>query len=283
MLRKRRAAGYKAKQALLARIEDFERKGLFNKDVEDDPPARTLRPEDVDYLCAKPGSRLLTLVASAVVRAAQPFILHRYGVEFTGLENAVGIEGGAVVTCNHRSKLDSVFVRAAMEKASARRRLFKIVAEVNFSIPGMAGFLLRHWDTLPLSSNFGTMRSLMRAVDELLRRGEYILVFPEQSMWWNYRKTRPFMRGAFHFAAACGVPILPCFITAEDTNKMDENGFPLQKTTVHVMPPIYPDPDRSLRDNEQWMLAMNEQLCREKQNEVYGDFGLLEAHSPRPR
>jgi len=253
------------KLALLTRIKDCEREGQFNRDVENDPPARTLKPDDVDFLNVKWKSRLCTLAASTIAKAAQPFILRQYRVEFEGLENARSVSGGAVVTCNHRGKLDSVFIRAAMDKARIRRRLYKIVAEVNFSIPGMAGFLLRHWETLPLSSSFGTMKKLMCAVEELLRDGNLILVFPEKAMWWNYRKIRPFMRGAFHFAAANNVPVLPCLITAEDTDRMDENDFPLQKITVHVMPAIIPDPAKSKRDNEQWMLALNERVCREKQ------------------
>jgi 1-acyl-sn-glycerol-3-phosphate acyltransferase len=270
MTRARRAANHEKKLALLARIKDCEQDGTFNRDVEDDPPARALKPKDVDFLNSKLKSKLCTLAASLIASAAQPFILRHHRVQFEGLESARSIRGGAIVTCNHRGKLDSVFVRAALRKARVCRRLYKIVAEVNFSIPGMAGFLLRHWDTLPLSSSFDTMKNLMRAVEELLRDGNVVLVFPEKAMWWNYRKSRPFMRGAFHFAATNNVPVLPCFITAEDTARMDANDFPLQKVTVHVMSPIIPDPAKSDRENEQWMLAVNEQLCREKQMDVYG-------------
>ena len=113
------------------------------------------------------------------------------------------------------------------------------------------------------------MKMMMHAVEALLRDGNLVLVFPEKAMWWNYRKIRPFMRGAFHFAVANKVPVIPCLITTEDTDRMDENDFSLQKVTVHVMPPIVPDPARSDRDNEQWMLAMNERLCREKQLDFY--------------
>jgi 1-acyl-sn-glycerol-3-phosphate acyltransferase len=272
MTRTRRAANHEEKLALLARIEEREREGQFNRDVEDDPPVRPLKPEEVDFLNDRLGSKLCTLVASAIARVAQPIILRHFRVEFEGLENAQSADGGAIVTCNHQSKLDSVFVRAALERARACRRLYKIVGEVNFSIPGIIGFLLRHWDTLPLSSSFGAMKELLNAVEELLRRGNMILMFPEQSMWWNYRKTRPFKRGAFHFAVAYDVPILPCFITSRDTGKMDGNEFPLQRITVHVMPPIYPDPEKSAKDNEQWMLALNERLCRERQQDFYGDL-----------
>ena len=44
---------------------------------------------------------------------------------------------------------------------------------------------------LPLSSNKRTMVEFMKAVDTILQRGDYILIYPEQSMWWNYKKPKP--------------------------------------------------------------------------------------------
>ena len=38
--------------------------------------------------------------------------------------------------------------------------------------------------------------------------GEKVLVYPEQSMWWNYRKPRPLKSGAFKFAIS-SIVILP--------------------------------------------------------------------------
>ena len=38
---------------IVKRIEEYERDGLFDKDVEDDPPSKELTPDKVDYLCKK--------------------------------------------------------------------------------------------------------------------------------------------------------------------------------------------------------------------------------------
>ena len=35
---------------VLARIEEYEKKGWFTKDVENDPPTIPLKPEEVDFL-----------------------------------------------------------------------------------------------------------------------------------------------------------------------------------------------------------------------------------------
>ena len=48
-----------------------------------------------------------------------------------------------------------------------------------------------------------------------------ILIYPEQSMWYNYRKPKPLKVGAFSFAVKNNVPVLPIFITCEDTENFD--------------------------------------------------------------
>ena len=41
-----------------------------------------------------------------------------------------------------------------------------------------------------------TMKKFFKAVSTILGRGEKILIYPEQAMWWNYRKPRPMKDGA---------------------------------------------------------------------------------------
>ena len=50
----------KERREVLERIDEHERKGWFEKDVENDPPAPELRPEDVDYLGKKLSSKIKT-------------------------------------------------------------------------------------------------------------------------------------------------------------------------------------------------------------------------------
>ena len=41
------------RRQILQRIEAYEKAGRFDEDVEDDPPAKELLPNEVDYLCKK--------------------------------------------------------------------------------------------------------------------------------------------------------------------------------------------------------------------------------------
>ena len=117
-----------------------------------------------------------------------------------------------------------------------------MIREGNYtSFPGFYGFLMRNCNTLPLSSNHRTMRKFLEATESLLRDGHLILVYPEQSMWWNYRKPKPLKDGAFILAARADLPVLPCFITMRDGDRIGPDGFPVQEYTVHIAPPLYPD------------------------------------------
>ena len=115
------------------------------------------------------------------------------------------------------------------------------------------------------------MKELLKSIKTLLDRGEKIMIYPEQAMWWNYRKPRPLKPGAFKFAAKNNVPVLPVFITMNDTEFIDEDGFPVQEYTVHYLPPIYPDKNLSLQENERAMCEKNYQLWVETYEKFYSE------------
>jgi 1-acyl-sn-glycerol-3-phosphate acyltransferase len=100
---------------------------------------------------------------------------------------------------------------------------------------------MRNCNTLPLSSNPKTMRKFIDGVRTHLDEGDLVLIYPEQSMWWNYRKPKPLKEGAYYFALKSNVPVLPMFITMQDSCIVGEDGFPVQEYTIHVLPAIYPD------------------------------------------
>ena len=104
--------------------------------------------------------------------------------------------------------------------------MYRVIREGNYTgFPGFYGVLMRHCNTLPLSSNFKTMEKFIAAVDRVLEKNQFVLVYPEQGMWWNYRKPRPLQKGAFTFAARNNKPVLPVFITMEDSDVLDDDGF----------------------------------------------------------
>ena len=259
---------------ILKRIEEYEKAGRFDEDVENDPEAPELLPDKVDYLCKKFKSKLSRRIANFIgdryfLGLIKKDILVIDGV--TGKEHLSALKKGAIVTCNHFSAFDNYIVFHCIRKALPRKYLYKIIREGNYTnFPGLYGFLFRHCNTLPLSRNRRTMMNFMSAVTTLLKRGESILIYPEQGMWWNYKKPRPFKVGGFKMAYRAGVPVLPTFITMTDDTRLDGDGYPIQRHTLHIMPPIYPDTTLGEKAGAEKMMNEAYALCKAKYEEVYG-------------
>ena len=264
------------RRAVLDKIAEKERAGLFNEPVENDLPAKELLPEEIDYLCKKVSSKIKRRIANFIgdryfLNLIKKDVLVIDGVE--GEEHLTVLKNGAIITCNHFSAFDNYIVFHCIRKYLPRKYLYKIIKESNYtSFPGLYGLLFRHCNTLPLSSNRRTMMNFMSAVNELLKRGETVLVYPEQEMWWNYRKPRPYKVGGFKIAYRAGVPVLPTFITTQDDEtRTDSDGYPVQRHTLHIMPPIYPDTTLGEKAGAEKMMQEAYARCKAKYEEVYGE------------
>ena len=262
-------------QKVLDRIEEYERSGLFDKDVEDDPETTPLDPDSVDYTQKKLSTRIGSFIANRLGRNHFEKMMKRGDVvlkEVRGAENLEAIKGrGALVTCNHFNAFDNYAVYKSLIPGLEGRMLYKIIREGNYtSFGGFYGYLFRHCNTLPLSSSLKGIRALNNAMTELLARGEKILIYPEQGMWWNYRKPRPMQMGAFYMAARNKAPIVPIFITMEDSETLDGDGFFVQNYTLHILPAIYPDPTLSVSAAAEDMKNKNYEAWVKVYEEFYG-------------
>lgn len=259
---------------ILEKIKKLEESGIFDVDVEDDPPTIPLSPENVDYLRTSRTSKIKSRMANRMAKKFLNDLLRDNKLiikEVKGLENMQNIQTGAIITCNHFNPYDSFTIEKVFRMAGQDkyRKLFKVIREGNYTnFPGLYGFFFRNCDTLPLSSNKRTMIEFVKAVDTILKRGDFILIYPEQSMWWNYRKPKPLKNGAFHFAARSNVPIIPVFITMEDSEIIGEDGFPIQEYTVNIGKPIYPDDKLNEKVNTEIMRDKNFDIWKN----IYEDF-----------
>lgn len=235
-----------------------------------------LMPDEVDYLRKKLSSKIKTKFAFGAARKflhkiikSRQFIVK----DIIGLENIDGLKSGAIITCNHFNAFDSFAIQLVYEnsKQKKKRKFFRVIREGNYtSYPGFYGFLMKNCYTLPLSSNYKTLQKFMNSTDELLKKGHFVLVYPEQSMWWNYRKPKPLQDGAYKFATRNNVPVLPCFITMQDSDVVDADGFFVQEYTIHVSEPIYPDPNLSRNENIEMLKAKNYEVWKQIYEDTYG-------------
>lgn len=261
---------------VLKKIEKLEEEGKFDVDAEDDPPTIVLTPENIDYLRKKMTSKIKRVFANEVGERFLDNLLKNNKLiikEINGMDNLNKVSTGAIVTCNHFNPFDCFTIEKVFRLSGKieEKRLYKVIREGNYTnFPGLYGFFFRNCDTLPLSSNKRTMVEFMKAVDILLQKGDFILIYPEQSLWWNYKKPKPLKHGAFKMAVRNNVPVIPIFITMNDSNIIGDDGFPIQEYTVNIAEPIYPDENLSQRENTEEILNKNFKAWKNIYEDFYG-------------
>lgn len=259
--------------AILNKIKEFEKEGKFDHDAENDPPTIPLEADDIDYLRKKGTSKIKAKVANALALSFFKKMIKNEKIVIKGINGVENIQKldldkGAIITCNHFNSFDVFTVETVIRKFT-KQRMYKVIREGNYTnFPGFYGFLMRNCYTLPLSRNQSTMEKFVKSVSKILKNGDYILIYPEQSLWWNYRKPKPLKPGAFKLATQNDVPILPVFITMEDTDKLDDDGFPVQAYTVNIGEPIYPKENLNLKENTDYMKDKNFEIWKN----IYENF-----------
>ena len=258
---------------ILERIAKKEAAGRFDEDVEDDPPSPVLKPEDIDYLNKGIIGNIKRKIAFAAAYGFFDKLEKKRDIvvnKAEGLEHLAGVKG-AVITCNHFHPMDSFIMQRVFDDSKHPKRLYRVIREGNYTnFPGFYGFLMRNCNTLPLSSNFQTMKKFLMAVKQVLSEGNCLLIYPERSMWWNYRKPKPLKSGAFDMAVKNNVPVVPCFITMRDTDKLGADGFPVQEYTPHLGAPIWPDQSLPKSVAKEKLKQQNEDFCRRVYEKEYG-------------
>lgn len=261
---------------ILEKIKQYELEGRFDEDVENDPPSYQLMPKNVDYLKSRTGSKLKNKFANIMGEKFLNDIIKDNKLiikEVKGLERLKQIDKGTIITCNHFNPYDSFAIEKVfrMAEQDKKRKLYTVIREGNYTnFPGFYGFLFRNADTLPLSSNVATMHKFMKAVDTILAKGDFILIYPEQSLWWNYEKPKPLKDGAYRFAARNNTPILPIFITFEDSDIIGEDGFPVKEYTINILEPIHPIEGLNEKENTKMMREKNAEVWKKTYEEFYG-------------
>lgn len=260
---------------VIARIEQLEKEGKFDIDAEEDPPTIILKPEDIDYLNTTYYSKIKNKVANKVGERFLDGIIKEEKLiikEINGIENLNKVSTGAIITCNHFNPFDCFSIEEVFRNSNhaENKKMYKVIREGNYTnFPGFYGFLFRNCDTLPLSSNTKTMVKFFKAIEIILQRGDFILIYPEQSMWWNYRKPKPLKSGAFKIATKNKVPIIPIFITMKETKNIGEDGFPIMEYYINIKEPIYPNEKLSEKENTEIMKEKNFEVWKQIYEEFY--------------
>lgn len=263
----------KNKQAVIENIQRAVQEEQFQRKVEVDDP-RLSAEEEQKILSRFPGRirtasyHLKNKTARGLVEAVTRGV--NRNTEITGLEHLRQIHTGAIITSNHFNPLDNTAVRSALKKAG-KKRLYIVSQAGNFAMKGVIGFVMNYADTIPLGKDQDYMTGAFpELIKGILRSGQYVLIYPEQEMWFNYRKPRPLKRGAYYYAARFHVPVISCFVEQVEIKEKENDEFNKVRYVVHILEPIFPDPQKSVRENSMEMMNRDYEQKRLAYEKAYG-------------
>lgn len=271
------------REEVIANIQQAVADGRLNAKVEVDDPDLTKEERTAlreQYLNERPigckptlAYRTKSLAACGIVSTATHLV--NRNTRIVGLEKAKGLKG-AIVTSNHFSPIDNTIIRL-LAHHTGRRTLPIVACESNLGMPGLFGFLMKYACTIPVSTNPDYLvRAFEPMLNHELKQGHFVLIYPEQEMWFNYRKPRPCKRGAYLYAARANAPILPCFVEIIDKTQLEAPNFVEVSYVLHVLDPIFPDPDKSVRENSVVMCEMDYKAKVKAYEKIYNrklDYG----------
>lgn len=192
--------------------------------------------------------------------------------EFKGLENLDNLPiGGAIVTANHFNQIDSLPIKLLANKM--HHQLSIVIEDTNLMLPGFFRYLMNYVGTIPLVQSASYIGNVFpKHLSNALAKNNWVLIYPEQEMWWNYRKPRKLQRGAYYFAAKQNVPVISLFIEIRDLPKIEkkDSNFYETKYIVHVLQPIFPDVSLSANENAHKMMEQDYQQKVAAYEKIYG-------------
>lgn len=263
-----------SKKAVVENIKAAAEAGRFHEKVETGDP--DLTPEEKAKLVRR-FLRIHRTLAYAfnnwLARCVTDTVsrIENRSTEYTGLENIRDIHTGAIVTSNHFNPLENTAVRQAMKKVG-KKRLYVVCQESNYAMKGLVGFLMNYMDTVPIwKSDAGYMKHEFEdMVRGLLAKKQLLLIYPEQEMWFNYRKPRPPKRGAYYYAAKYQAPVISCFVEIRDCREQENEEFYKTRYIVHILPVIYPEPGGDIRKESLRMMELDYEQKRAAYEKAYG-------------
>lgn len=141
------------------------------------------------------------MVHPNILRIVTPFLKGRFTIEG---ENSLPAKGAAILAANHLSSLDPSALWYAIVTRKNRRVFTIAKSSLFFSLGPLAGLL----DVIfvnPLQKS-----SVLRKAEVLLRRGEYVLIFPEAHRnRLSATELLPGKTGVARLALATGAPVIP--------------------------------------------------------------------------
>lgn len=239
-------------KASLFQEEIPESKRVFYYESEEDDPIKTKEqekkqkvelPEDYEFIPRHWWTRAYSAVLFRLFWIFGQWYERCYWrLKIVGRKKIKKARGtGYVIYANHTNPFHDVFGPALV----ADRRIFTIISPVNLKLPKI-GKYLPYIGGLPLGTSPGTKKRFHEAVDERLRQGNVLVIYPEAHVWPYYTGVRKFPAGdrSFTYAARNDLPVFTMTTTYQKRKKGS-----LPRMTAYVDGPFWPDKKLSEEEN----------------------------------
>jgi len=106
----------------------------------------------------------------------------------------------------------------------------------------------------------------------VFRGGGAVLIYPEEQMWFNYRRPRPGRHGVYDYAAQLNIPIVSLFTEIIDTGKPEPSDpeFNKNRYVVHVLDTLYPDPSLPADERSKALRRADDAQRKAAYERIYG-------------
>lgn len=258
---------------VIENIKEFAQSGQFHNKVELNDPVLTSEENKIltdEFIENRKtlSFKVKTFLAVSLQQIATRIINKE--TKIIGFDKIPKDLKGVIITSNHFGPLENTVIRHLANKMK-RKKLAIISQTTNFKMTGFLGFLMNYANTIPIypEPRYLVKNFLFVLKDKLINKEEAVLLYPEQEMWFNYRKPRPPKNGAYFYAAKLNVPIISCFVEMIDQDKDDNEDFKKVTYVLHVLDVLYPDKDKTVKENMEEMAEKDYQLKKERYEKVY--------------
>jgi len=168
----------------------------------------------------------------------------KFRVRYVGREKLKEYKNsGYFIYGNHTQPFADTFLSSV---GNYPHRNFFIVNPENISMPGL-GTIVEMLGAIPIPCNIGGMKHFIKSVEDKIRRGYSVTIFPEAHIWPYYTGIRPFKAVSFQYPVKLGCP---SFVLTNTYHRRGLKGNRVRIVT-YIDGPFFPEEGLKPKERQQ--------------------------------
>ena len=172
------------------------------------------------------------------------------GVKVIGKHHLKKIKTGYFIYGNHTKWMDAII---PSPRLTFPRYTYMVSKTDALDIP-FVRHLVQALGMFPLPTSYERYPEFFKAIENHLAKKRPIVVYPEAHIWPFYTDVRPFPSSSFRYPAKYNVPVVPFFTIYRKNRGLWRLLYKdAPRMTLHIGEPFYPDPNKSLKENTEYL------------------------------